>query len=54
MKASNVSQELLHGIGGWRLLDALGARPEVCHLNSCYTVKLAALKNTTHKGTYHA
>ena len=26
-------QELLLGIGGWRLLDALGLRPEVCHLN---------------------
>ena len=26
-------QELLLGIGGWRLLDALGLHPEVCHLN---------------------
>ena len=26
-------QELLLGIGGWRLLQALGIRPEVCHLN---------------------
>jgi starch phosphorylase len=26
-------QELLLGIGGWRLLRALGIRPEVCHLN---------------------
>jgi starch phosphorylase len=26
-------QELLLGIGGWRLLAALGIRPEVCHLN---------------------
>jgi glycogen phosphorylase len=26
-------QELVLGIGGWRLLDALGMRPEVCHLN---------------------
>jgi len=26
-------QELLLGIGGWRLLDALGIKPEVCHLN---------------------
>ncbi len=26
-------QELLLGIGGWRLLVALGIRPEVCHLN---------------------
>ena len=26
-------QELILGIGGWRLLSALGIRPEVCHLN---------------------
>ncbi len=26
-------QELLLGIGGWRLLRALGLQPEVCHLN---------------------
>ena len=26
-------QELILGIGGWRLLVALGLRPEVCHLN---------------------
>jgi starch phosphorylase len=28
-----LKQELVLGIGGWRLLDALGIRPEVCHLN---------------------
>ncbi len=28
-----LKQELVLGIGGWRLLDALGLRPEVCHLN---------------------
>ena len=26
-------QELLLGIGGWRLLAALGLKPDVCHLN---------------------
>jgi len=26
-------QELLLGIGGWRLLGALGIQPDVCHLN---------------------
>ena len=26
-------QEIVLGIGGWRLLRALGIRPEVCHLN---------------------
>jgi starch phosphorylase len=28
-----LKQELLLGIGGWRLLRALGLRPEICHLN---------------------
>jgi glycogen phosphorylase len=28
-----LKQELLLGIGGWRLLRALGIQPDVCHLN---------------------
>ncbi len=28
-----LKQELVLGIGGWRLLDQLGIHPEVCHLN---------------------
>jgi glycogen phosphorylase len=28
-----LQQELLLGIGGWRLLAALGMQPDVCHLN---------------------
>jgi starch phosphorylase len=28
-----LKQELLLGIGGWRLIGALGIQPEVCHLN---------------------
>ena len=28
-----IDQELVLGIGGWRLLRALGINPEVCHLN---------------------
>src|ERR1700734_3693194 len=28
-----LKQELVLGIGGWRLLKALGLQPEVCHLN---------------------
>lgn len=28
-----LKQEMVLGIGGWRLLHALGVRPEVCHLN---------------------
>ena len=28
-----LKQEIVLGVGGWRLLRALGLRPEVCHLN---------------------
>jgi len=28
-----LQQELVLGIGGWRLVEALGLKPEVCHLN---------------------
>jgi starch phosphorylase len=28
-----LEQEMLLGIGGWRLLQTLGIKPEVCHLN---------------------
>jgi len=28
-----IAQEIVLGIGGWRLLRALGMQPEICHLN---------------------
>jgi starch phosphorylase len=28
-----IKQEIILGIGGWRLLKALGIQPEVCHMN---------------------
>ena len=28
-----LKQEMVLGIGGWRLLNAIGIKPEVCHLN---------------------
>jgi starch phosphorylase len=28
-----LNQEMILGIGGWRLLEALGIQPDVCHLN---------------------
>jgi starch phosphorylase len=28
-----LQQEIVLGIGGWRLLEAMGVKPEVCHLN---------------------
>jgi starch phosphorylase len=30
---TRLMQELVLGMGGWRLLEALGKKPEVCHLN---------------------
>jgi starch phosphorylase len=32
-----LKQELILGIGGWQLLNALGIKPEVCHLNEGHT-----------------
>src|SRR4030042_899515 len=29
----SLQQEIVLGIGGWRLLDTMGIRPEICHLN---------------------
>jgi starch phosphorylase len=34
---TRLQQELILGIGGWRLLDALGIECEVCHLNEGHT-----------------
>ena len=28
-----LQQEIVLGIGGWRLLNALGVNPNICHLN---------------------
>ena len=28
-----IKQEIVLGIGGWKLLEALGIKPEVCHMN---------------------
>ena len=38
-----LQQELVLGIGGWRLLRALGVEPDVCHLNEGHTA-LAVLE----------
>ncbi len=40
-----LKQELVLGIGGWRLLKALGIRPEVCHLNEGHAA-FAVLERT--------
>jgi glycogen phosphorylase len=42
-----LKQELLLGIGGWRLLRALGIAPEVCHLNEGHAA-CAVLERARH------
>lgn len=40
-----LQQEIVLGIGGWRLLTALGLHPEICHLNEGHAA-LAAIERT--------
>ena len=40
-------QEMVLGIGGWRLLNALGLAPEVCHLNEGHAA-LVVLERARH------
>jgi starch phosphorylase len=40
-----LQQEIVLGIGGWRLLTALALRPEICHLNEGHAA-LAAIERT--------
>ena len=42
-----LKQELLLGIGGWRLLRALGVQPEICHLNEGHAA-FAVLERARH------
>jgi len=42
-----LKQELLLGIGGWRLLRALGLQPDVCHLNEGHAA-FAVLERAHH------
>jgi glycogen phosphorylase len=42
-----LKQELLLGIGGWRLLSALGIHPQVCHLNEGHA-SFAVLERALH------
>jgi starch phosphorylase len=42
-----LKQEMLLGIGGWRLLRALGLAPQVCHLNEGHAA-LAILERARH------
>jgi glycogen phosphorylase len=43
-----LKQELVLGIGGWRLLMALGLKPEVCHLNEGHAAFAVLERARTH------
>jgi starch phosphorylase len=45
-----LQQELLLGIGGWRLLEALGLNPEVCHLNEGHAAFAALERARSYMG----
>ena len=51
-----LKQELVLGIGGWRLLNALGFQPEVCHLNEGHAafavLERARSRMTTNKESF--
>lgn len=40
-KRTRIRQEILMGIGGIRMLDALGLRPSICHMNEGHSAFLA-------------
>jgi starch phosphorylase len=40
-RRTRIRQEILMGIGGIRLLDALGLRPNICHMNEGHSAFLA-------------
>lgn len=42
-----IQQEIILGIGGWKLLMALGIRPEVCHMNEGHAAFLVLERANT-------
>lgn len=50
---TRLKQELILGIGGWRLLEALDIHPEVCHLNEGHAA-FATLERARHWMEKHA
>lgn len=44
---TRLEQEVVLGIGGWRMLEALGLAPKVCHLNEGHAA-LAVLERAAH------
>src|SRR6202008_921035 len=43
-----LKQELVLGIGGWRLVEALGLKPEVCHLNEGHAAFAVLERSRSH------
>lgn len=48
-----LKQELVLGIGGWRLLRTLGLEPEVCHLNEGHAAFAVLERARTHMKANH-
>jgi starch phosphorylase len=48
-----LQQEIVLGIGGWRLLDAMGIHPEVCHLNEGHAALAVIERVRTYMMNHH-
>jgi len=46
-------QEIVLGIGGWRLLEALEIKPEICHLNEGHTAFVALERICAFQRSHH-
>jgi starch phosphorylase len=48
-----LQQEIVLGIGGWRMLRAIGLRPEVCHLNEGHAALAVLERAASHMAERH-
>jgi starch phosphorylase len=48
-----LKQEIVLGIGGWRLLERLGSKPEVCHLNEGHAAFVVLERARSHMAANH-
>jgi glycogen phosphorylase len=48
-----LKQEIVLGIGGWKLLERLGSKPEVCHLNEGHAAFVVLERARSHMAANH-
>lgn len=48
-----LKQEIVLGIGGWKLLEKLGLKPEVCHLNEGHAAFVVLERARSHMAANH-